>query len=394
VQIKFLAAIAVLAVSTVYIGSKIFLPPQNAIDFKYFWLAGDLWRDGIIPYAPIFLERGQEVFAGGSVPQQWAYPPHFRPFAEVMAQGPFEVSAYIWRAFNVAFVAGGVLLVVAGMRETLRLEGYVIALAIAVAFTMSGTAISVAIGQSATLIFVAYCAFVFGYLTDRRAIMILALVVLMIKPTYGIIPAFFLLAHWRYFSTLFIAGSVTVALSVWGLWGADLPAVVKYVAAALEKYATAPVNGAADMTGIRHLIYLTPVGETSQFIYALLGACLAFALGWFVDRGGIVGLNRMRGVSFLCLVMLVFAPMHTYDSYTALALVLPALALSRVEMISSLGLLLVFWRSNNVAEISGLRLPETLYFTGSTLESLASGAVFLILIGYLIYTNRARVAVR
>lgn len=370
-QIKLIASIACLIVASIYIGLKVFLPPNDAVDFKFFWLAGDLWQSGIVPYGPIYLERAQEVFTVGSVPPQWAYPPHFRPISELLALAPLDLSAYLWRFFNVTAVAGGVILLIWSIRPALRLPVYAALLAVAVALTMSATAISVAIGQSSPLIFLGYGLFAFGYLTNRPAALVIALIVLMVKPTYGFIPAFFLLAQFRYFRTIVIAALITVALSAWGLGGEDIRVVLAHVLDAFSSYTDDRVNSASEMTGLRHLVYLAGLGEISQLAYVLAGSVLAFCLGWAV-RDGAHEADRIRAMMFVGLLLLVFAPLHTYDGYFALAVVIPALALTRAETLACFALLFVTWRSNNLAEVTGMKSAESLVFTGSTLEAFAA----------------------
>ena len=383
-RIKTAAASVFLLLAVTYIVPKIVEPVIVAVDFKYFWLAGTLWQDGINPYGPAFLERAREIFVSGSVPPQWAYPPHFRPISELMALASFETSAVIWRSFCVVAIAGGTLSLFAAVRETSRFPVYVMMVFVAIALTFSATAATVAIGQSSALIFFGYCLFVYGYLRDMRISLCIALILLMIKPTYGFIPALFLLAHFRYFGLILLSAAITVAISVWGIWGHGIQEITAGLIDSFAKYKYAQINLAPEMTGLRHLVYAVGFGETSQVVYVLVGSTLAFSLGLFTYAKDLAEPDRIRAVVLLGLLMLLFAPMHTYDGCFALAVVVPALALSRLEALICIPLLLITWRSNNLAVVTGLKLEETQTFAGSTLISCASAITLLALAAVLL----------
>lgn len=388
--VKNVGASVFLLLAFIYVGSKVAEPTIAAVDFKYFWLAGTLWQDGLNPYGPAFLARAREVFLSGSVPPQWAYPPHFRPISEVMALAAFERSAVIWRILFAMAIAGGSLGLFAAIRNVSRFPVYVIMLLLGIALTFSGTAITVTIGQSSALIFLAYCLFVYGYFHHNRMALGLALILLMIKPTYGFIPAFFLLAHLRYFGLIALSAVITIGLSAWGLWGHGLQETFAGLSDAFASYENDSINLAPEMTGLRHLVFLFGGGETSQLLYVLVGSVLAFCIGLFVALRDLSEADRVRAVMLVGLLVLVFAPMHTYDGYFALAVVIPALALSRVETLIFMPLLLVTWRSNNIAAITGWKLAETQTFTGSTLESIATAITLLVFVAVVFARRRSR----
>jgi len=374
---NYVAAILLL-IGFIYLTPKVFEPPVGAVDFKYVWLAGDLWLDGISPYGPIFQERAQVIFDGGSIPPQWAYPPHFRPISQLTALAPYETSAIFWRAFLALAIVTGTGLLISAVRTDDRFPVSLAIISLAVSLTLSATAISVSIGQSSALIFLGYCLFVYGYLKCNQPALGLALILLMLKPTYGVIPAFFLLAHFRFFRVIVIAAAVTVALSVWGLLGQGIHETISGVSDAVAKYKFDRINLAPEMTGLRHIVFASGLGETSQFLYILGGIGLAFGLGVWAQAGDPDGSKRIRAVVMLGLLFLLLAPLHTYDGYFALAVALPALGLSRLEAIACMPLLLLTWRSNNLAAVTGFKLPETRVFTGSTIESVAAAATILV----------------
>jgi hypothetical protein len=372
------SSIAIFMIAIFYLMPKIFNPPLGAVDFKYVWLAGRMWLEGHNPYGPGFYEQAQVVFEGGSTPQQWAYPPHFRPISQFAAIAPYETAAIFWRAFLALAVFGGTGLLIAAVRADGRFPASVAILVLAVSLTFSATAISISIGQSSSLVFFGYCLLIYGYLKNHKGAICLALIIIMLKPTYGVIPAFFLLAHSRYFKVIAIGALITLALSVWGLLGQGINETISGVSDAVGKYATQPVNLAPEMTGIRHVVFACGLGETSQFLYVLCGVIFAFGLGLLVQFGYSSNFNRIRSMVVLGLLVLLFAPLHTYDGYFALAVVVPALALSRLEAIACMPLLLLVWRSNNLATVTGFKLPDTQIFTGSTIEAVAATATFLL----------------
>jgi len=388
------ASLIFLLAATLYIGSKVFLPAIGAVDFKYFWLAGDLWQDGINPYGPDFNERGREVFTRGFVPPQWAYPPHFRPISELMALAPFETAAVIWRALFVLAIAGGIFALFVALPKADRPPLYIMLAGLAFTLSLSATAITIAIGQSSALIFLGYCLFVFGYLKENRWSLGIALILMMIKPTYGFIPAFFLLAHFRHFRVIAVSAVITIGLSVWGLWGFDLQETFAGLGEAFAKYKGSRLNSAQEMTGLRHIVYVVSGADTSQLAYVAIGIALAFGIGRFMSANELREHDRLRVVVLLGLVLLVFAPLHSYDGYFVLAVVIPALVLSRAELLICIPLLLITWRSNNLANITGLKLEEARTFTGSTLESFTAAVTLVLFYVALTRTTSIRFGTR
>lgn len=307
-----------------------------------------------------------------------------------MALAPFEIAAVIWRALFVLSIAGGVTALFLSLPATDRPPFYVILAVLGLSMSLSATAMTVAIGQSSALIFLGYCLFVYGYLKDNRWLLGLALILLMIKPTYGLIPAFFLLAHFRYFHLIVVSALITIGLSVWGLWGLDLQETWAGLSEAFAKYKGSRLNSAPEMTGIRHLVYAFGGGDTSQLVYVALGSALAFGIGRYAQANDVREVDRLRAIVLLGLILLVFAPLHSYDGYFTLAVVVPALAISRIELIVCVPLLLVTWRSNNVAGITGLKLEETRTFPGTTLESFAAVVTLVIFVFVLMRTATIR----
>lgn len=379
-NVTHITAFLLLLIAAAYIVTKVMLPWGSAVDFRYFWLAGDLWNSGQSPYGPSFLNRARDVFDTGNVPPQWGYPPHFRPVSAVLALAPVDVSAHLWRAFGVLAILAGVLLLIAGIQPWRQIPIWGYMLLLTAALTMSASATSITIGQSAPLIFLGYALFVCGYLRDRPGMLILAMVIIMVKPTYGAIPCFFLLFQLRYLGTVIIAAILTLLLSAWGLWGQDLQVVIGQILEAFASYKDAPVNGAAEMTGLRHLVYAAGFGDRSQLVFVLTGCGLACLLGATLNRRHATDPARLRAVVLLGLLTVVFGPLHTYDGFFVLAIAIPALALSRVEIAAGAVLFLATWRSNNLATVTGLRLPDSTYFPGSTIEALAACGILVLLL--------------
>lgn len=372
-------AIAVLAAGFGYILPKSFAPAWRVTDFKYFWLAGELWGQGVSPYGSDYFEAARSAFERGSVPKRWAYPPHFRFITEPVAWMDFETAARVWRMLLVLSIAAGAALLVATARTHARAFPLWLAPLVAgLALTMTATAHSVSIGQSSPPVFLAYCVLLWGYVTERRLPVIVALVVMMIKPTYGLTPALFLLGQFRWWLPLFSAGALTLALTGLAILGTPPLEVVTGILDAFESYEGSAANAATSMNGIRHLIAISGGGDVSQLVVLGTGGAVALALGAWT-KGAANTSRRLRAVILLTLVILLFAPLHTYDGYYVLAVTVPALALGRLSALVGIGLFLLTWRSGNLGAITGLHPAENLSFQGATIESLAALLAALVL---------------
>lgn len=116
-------------------------------------------------------------------------------------------------------------------------------------------------------------------------------------------------------------------LPVWGamlLVSAALTMTVSATSVAIGQSAPlillgyAPTNGAAEMTGLRHLVYAVGLGDQSQLIYVLVGCALACALGAVMNSRAVQDVARVRSIMFVGLLTLTIGrciPMMAYLSY-------------------------------------------------------------------------------
>lgn len=63
-------------------------------DFRYFWVAGRVWLEGMSPYGPDLPRLSAAMIPEGHVPQIWPYPPSLWLPTAVPALFPFETA---WR---------------------------------------------------------------------------------------------------------------------------------------------------------------------------------------------------------------------------------------------------------------------------------------------------------
>ncbi|MEE2929321.1 MAG: hypothetical protein VX599_01265, partial [Pseudomonadota bacterium] len=94
--------VLVFAVTLLALKEPIF--PSNGyfpIDFKYFWLSGQIWLSGGAPYGDAFAALGAEAFPGEKV-NPFFYPPNWRPFAALTALSDPDTAENIWGLASVA----------------------------------------------------------------------------------------------------------------------------------------------------------------------------------------------------------------------------------------------------------------------------------------------------
>lgn len=367
-----LVAVLVLA-GTAYLAWKTLFLPDFSIDYQFIWLAGAMWAEGQNPYADEYARLGRELFSGLNVPRVWFYPPSWWPIATLSAQTTYETGVVVWRIVGaLSLVTGIAVITLACHRHLAPLSPLRMAAFFAFATLMSATPIALSLGQTSFLSFLGAALFIAAWLGDRRVLMVAALFLLMLKPQIGLPFAMFLLARRMWWPSL-AAGAVlsllaaAVPLSISGIG----PFLDTYLAQ-LGYHETLPPNHPIEMTGLRNLFWELFGWRVPSLPLALVCAALAFALGFTRAAE-----PRQRALTLAALLVLLclFVPLHTYDMMLIAPLVVLGATASTPAQIMGLAGLLVIFRANNLAALTGFYPPETLYAFGSRLTTI--GLLFL-----------------
>lgn len=373
-------AVLILALVLAYLMLKVF-DGTDTIDFKYIHLAGALWSEGVDPYSPAYAEQGHIRFQGLNPPEYLFYPPHWWAIATGFSQLPYEVAGLIWRITMAACMIGGCLVLhrtvihIVGEARPWRTWAMLM-----MAGAMSATALALSLGQTSCLLFLGLCLYVHAFVTGRRVLMVLALVIVWLKPNVGLALSLFLVPGLVWWPALAVGALAVVAASLPALLPHGPVEVVRGYLHALSQWETLPPNIPGSTTGLRHLAYLV-------FGVSLPGNLLTMAAGAFaLGLGGVTRLRRlddapttrayMLGILLSGLVLIM--PLHTYDMMLLIPMIALAAALPRLGQLLLYMLMLIVLRVNNLALTLGLTVPEETYFRGSGLLSVVVIALLLL----------------
>ena len=325
-----LVSVILLAASIVYLVKRSVLEHSADIDFRFIWTAGKLWTLGINPYSPRFTALGHAFFPTGNAIAYWLYPPQWWVMARPLAAFPVEQALLIWRGSNALLLvaaATALALTVRHVRPATPLSA-VMGL-IAIMALMEGTAKTLLLGQTSILVFAGFCLMGLALLTARPWPMVVAVVLLLLKPQFAL-PIILCLAvtkTWR--------NSVLIAVALTCL--ASLPQLVQFgllptVTATLGNIALSaqlPSNQPDQVTGISHLVWLM-TGKTLSSAWAI-----AFDVIATLGLAAVMGRRPRRDdrdAAALGLVLiapgLFFLPLHAYDSVALGPIAMLAVVLS------------------------------------------------------------------
>jgi energy-converting hydrogenase Eha subunit C len=394
--LRLLAFSAVLLGALAYLGWKAFSPSVAGIDFKYLWFAGELWAEGTSPYGPHYQERAREIFVGTNVPWMMAYPPNWYPLSQAVALLPLETAERLWGVLSAVMLLGSGALVARTVWPLRAHDAVWPFVAFGTFLCMgSATAIALSLGQTAPLMAVGLALFLHGFVTRSRLALGAALIILMLKPNFGLPFVAFLLVWPGLWPAVLGAGAVSIAAAAMALLPYGPVTVLVAYVEGLGSYGDSAVNSPPSLTGLVNMVHHAIGWNLGGFLpvgLAIMAALpLAILLRTMEAQGTTSGPVRLSVALALLSATLFLVPLHTYDLLLAAPLLLlPALARAQWELVTlgSLACFLVVFRMNNLARASGLNLPGETNFAGSAVASVA--LLVLVLVSLLHVRNEAR----
>lgn len=417
------AALAYALAGLAYLLLKSVFGTNPEIDFKYIWVAGQLWAEGINPYSDDFARIGDTFFENTNTLDTWLYPPNWWLLSRALALFDVETAVVLWRSLNAALLLGGTVLSVKAMRSVLGRRWLVAGLfMVGYATTMQATAMTLSIGQTSILLFFGLCAVLYGLSGGRSVWVVIGLIVVALKPQTGIVVWAAIAALPTQRNAVFVAGLATLVLAAPGLLaGGFAPSLNGLIAAYLDYDGALAVNSPASTTGLRHLVDLT-TGITLSALWLCLVAAVIAALGSFLlyrtplnspirtpgetktpfyaaGDSAMKSDGRSLAIGFwILLVLSSLVSLHSYDFVVVAPLCLicfsPAFP-TRLRVAIGIGLLLIY-RSSNMAALTGFYNRETLHALGPLIDSTAIMMMLVALAACLFYPrlfrNRERIA--
>lgn len=383
------AALALLAGALIYLTLKVF-DSGDTVDFKYIHLAGELWLEGLDPYSIAYKEQGEIRYVGRNRPEYLLYPPHWWGIASTSALISYESAGLLWRIFMALCLIGGCLALhgtvrqIAGTAQWGRASWRIWAMLV-MAAAMSATAIALALGQTSCLLFLGVCLYARAFIARDRWLMGVALILVMLKPNFGLALSLFLVPTLFWWRSLIGAAVAVLLLSLPAILPHGLLEVIGGYLHALGQWETLPPNTARNTTGLRYLAYMGLGATVSGKWFAILGLAVALGLGVALrhrlDQPG----TRAAALCVLIAALVLIVPLHTYD----MMLLIPLIALGAIWPLwaqAGLGvLMLVSLRPNNLEAVLGLVTPGETYFTGTGTATVAAVLILLVcLVGLMI----------
>ena len=322
--------VLLIAVTVAALKEPIF--PANGyfpIDFKYFWLSGQLWLDGVVPYGEAFGVLGAEAFPGEKV-NPFFYPPNWWPLAALTALTDARTAENLWALASAAALAIATWQVT-GLSQVARLaigrwRLFALVLFGMVVFSHSAT-IALHIGQPTLFLLCAFTSLLIGLRDQNRTLLTLALVFLLLKPQFSLPLAFalFVCISWARIPVL-IAGAITGVLALIGLGFSAPVETFSQFLANVALYNTFPENWPIHMGGPLFAFALLGLPELSAFVWlalcflsVLMIAGMARARKLDLDQSA-----RSVDLAILVAALTIFLmPTHNPDTL----LVMPALLL-------------------------------------------------------------------
>ncbi len=367
---------------------------EAGYDFRYNWLAGRLWLQGVSPYLPGYQEAGTALIVRGHVPELWVYPPNWWAISTTLGLTGLAEANVAWNLMGVGLAAlSSVMLVRAFLRcrrehvLPLPVVGDVFdwgwALVLLHFFATAGleaTALTLAIGQTSLLVLFGVSLLLYGASRARLPLAAAGLAVVLLKPQIGVVflcvlPLAGPWARQLVLAALGISAVLAVPAAV-----VDPSVAMQFVRNVTSNDGYTVANLPQAMTGVRLAVWEL-LGRDAGSIVAVaatVGAALLLArrsVRLAVDATPHVLVWQVTTLTVA--VILAMAPLHYYD-FVLVCTVAPAFLLARgVSLWAGLVGAALIARADWLGKLTGFYDPDVPIFEGSILSSV--GAALLLI---------------
>lgn len=373
-------------------------------DFRYYWLAGRLWLEGISPYGPGFAEAAGRLIGEGNRPEIWANPPTFWLPSVLLALFDLGTAWQLWLALSL----GALLLASASVAFALSQPswpgraraapelraGTVFCLHLAVMATMEVTRIALFVGQSSVFVYLGSALLLAGLARGRPAVGVVGLVLLCAKPQVGAIVALALLLRGGARAIVLPAIVASLLLLLPAMLGDPL-VLLNWLASVASYDGASYANQPFAMSGIRHVLWAYSghdIGNLAAMAVALAaGAGVAIRARVRARGARPTGQALAHLVAVEILIALSLAPLHLYD-FVVIGVAMTALAASRgaAALAGFAGLALCLRPSDlHIALLAGDFVP---LFPGTVLATFGVAMMLLAAMGSGRFARRSGVS--
>lgn len=360
---------------------KVAVRPLVITDLRYVWLAGDFWASGLNPYGADYIPRSVATFGEPGRVSVWVYPFQWYWIARPLALLSPLAALRVWQVASfLLLAAGSVLTLRAATLLNARAGRLTIGLLAVYASSFTPLAGLVQLGQPVLLSVFGFTVLVYGMAAGRDGVKLAGVVLLALKPQFGI-PILLLFATTPGGVRLCVIGGVLTAalagppLLISGVAGQ----IVGMIGNATAGYGDVLVNRPISMVGLPNLMALLAGVDLSVGAGLLVASVVALAIGLALRRTDrLTAVDKTTFVTAAAaLVVSCLVGVHTYD-LTVLLVPLPLLLRERgAPLWIGLAGYLLLWRVDQVGRLFGLDgLTETI--------ALSSAAVLLIALGWVV----------
>lgn len=376
-------AIGVLGLS--YLLWKVISLSGEDLTFKYLWFAGSLWQDGLNPYGEDYMIIGHQLFKGFNG-QPLYYPPNWWPISSFLALFEYDIAMEIWR------VGSAIAIIVSTffLDKTLKIIDITLSKTYLIFFTglvcfMQATAVGVATGQTAILLYFALSLTIYAAVHARPILLALGLCILLLKPQVGVPLFFALLPFKKFHPALLYTCALTFLFTLPALFTiGPLETILPYLKG-LSQHSTFATNNPLNSTGLKKIISLLLSVGLSSSVASVLSIIVTTLTGLVyskrqTDQSPDNDNKVLIGFFITTISLIAFiAPLHEYD----LIIVAPIILLAAIYQINfqifvTLAFLVIV-RCGNIADLfAPSSVGEARYYT-ATIATMALIAILAII---------------
>lgn len=328
-----------------YLVAMLIRQPLESMDFRYVWLAGDLWGRGENPYGPGYIAEGAGRFPTGYAISSWAYPFHWYLPARLAALLPPEPAFAWWLVATTLALAGAGWLALAAARAAGAAPLLALVL-IGIGYAASGSFVGYALrtGQPAVVAECGVAMVLFGFARGRRWWTVCGLAVAMLKPQLGLPLATALCFMPGGFVSALLAALLVALASVPAFLASGLTEQLHgLLVVSSGAYQKISYNTAEMMSGLPHLGRVATGWSMPIVASMLLAMLLTAGAAWAIRRHR----PRERAALFAALTTTIIAAVvgfHTYDLVIVLFALPLVPLLARPARIAALVAYALLWR--------------------------------------------------
>lgn len=374
-------------VGIAYLGWKFVVFLGFDIDFKYIWLAGDMWGDGESPYGLQYQQKGRHLFDEFN-DNPFYYPPNWWPFSVFFGHFDFHFAADLWRSINVILLITSSFLLRAGMQNVgINLTWAYLIFYTGLVSLMQAAWITLMLGQTSILLYFSVCLIIYAVLCQKQFWLVVGFCLILLKPQMGLALVSAFLPFKVYRAPLIYASVITAIITLPALLPFGIIETITSFLDGLSKYGVDAANNPQSSTGLRNIFHLITNIDLSGMLVTLLAILGVLTATILLKKHGLSIVSQVKSDEAIITLMLIIcilgllAPLHPQDLiFVAPIILLAAKFGGTFQWIISI-IFLFIMRAENIALATGFYNPGAPYsFGGLVITFSISCMLFLIAI--------------